>query len=104
MIQTTAAHTETPTAEKPLVWPLIVLLAAIFFLAGHNVQISRLAACTVAADDAGLAAAGGDLARQAAFCSLGLLGLVLLVCSAGRPMPVPSGLAWLMHGLSSEAS
>ena len=84
MIQTqpTAVELVAPSATRPLLWLLIVLLGSIFFAAGHQWNVSLSETFSAAADEAGQTVAGGDTMRRVAFSTIALIGLCLLVCKA----------------------
>ncbi len=81
-IQPTVAELDAPSAARPLLWLLIVLLGSIFFAAGHQWNVSLSETFSAAAEDAGQTVAGGDTVRRVAFSAIALIGLCLLVCKA----------------------
>jgi len=84
MIQTqpTAAELDAPSAARPLLLILVVLLGSIFFAAGHQWNVSLSETFSAAADEAGQIVAGGDTVRRVAFSAIAIIGLCLLACKA----------------------
>ncbi|MCD4726971.1 MAG: O-antigen ligase family protein [Pirellulales bacterium] len=77
---------DTNATDLRLLWLAIVLLGAVFFFVGHDVQVSRFESFAPWSDSDGSMESGGNMTKGLALSLIGFFGLYLLLRRDGRPL------------------
>ncbi len=77
---------DTNATDLRLLWLAIVLLGAVFFFVGHDVQVSRFESFAPWSDSDGSMESGGNAAKGLALSLIGIFGLYLILRRDGRPL------------------
>lgn len=77
---------EANATNLRLLWFTIVLLGAVFFFVGHDLQVSRFEGFAPWSDSDGSLQSGGNVAKGLALSLIGIFGLYLFLRRDGRPL------------------